>query len=281
MKINLKSLRLSTEKRLEKCDAPETDTFELIRKFLKIDKLQCILGGDADVDDSDFEKFKAAVDKRADNYPLQYIIKEWDFLGNTFYIDENVLCPRTETEQIADEAIKFLKGKKQANVLDLCCGSGCIGLTVAKYVPESTVTLCDISDGALDVTKENVKRLGLNNVRVFKYDLFDGFDESVFGRLDAFLCNPPYVTVDEMKKMQREVTFEPEIAVNGGEDGLVFYRKMCADWVYGLKSGGFFMFESGERQCEEIVKMLDGSEFEFCEEKDVCDVVRFVRGRRK
>lgn len=284
MKIDVKKLERDSSEKLRFRENPSGDAKELVRHFFGMSELDVIVNPVAEISGEKLSEFNAAVEKRALGYPLQYIINEWDFLDRTFYIDENVLCPRTETEQVADEAVKYLRKIISAKitekpfVADMCCGSGCIGLTVAAEIPQAEVVLCDISEKALDCAEINRKKFGLENCRLFKYDVFSGFDEKLFKPFDAFLSNPPYVPDEEMEKIQTEVKYEPKIAVDGGKGGMRFYSVLCLNWIEHLKKGGFFMFESGEGQPEKILDMIDKNKFDAKSEADICSVVRFVNG---
>ncbi len=280
---DLRALARTAAGRLERSQAPETEAYELIRYVFGKSRSAVLTDPVCDVSDAKTAEFDGLVSKRASGYPLQYIIGEWDFFGHTFYLDDNVLIPRTETEQIADEAVSFYKGlnKPDCVIIDMCTGSGCIGLSVAAAAPDARVYLCDISEGALAVAERNRERLALTNVEIRKCDVFGGFESSGLPRPDIFLCNPPYVPREELPLIQPEVGYEPALAVDGGEGGMDFYGILADDWLLSLNPRGFFMFESGEGQPGKILDIIDGGVFDACAEGDICGIVRFVKGIRK
>ena len=281
--VDLRLLARSAARRMPDSQAPESEASELIRYVFGKSRSDVLYDPFLEIPEDKLTEFDRLVSKRASGYPLQYIIGEWDFFGHTFYLDENVLIPRTETEQIADEAIEFCKklDKSDCVIIDMCTGSGCIGLSVAAAAENARVFLCDISDGALMCAEKNRKRLELENAAVYKCDVFSGFEKSGLPRPDIFLCNPPYVPREELPLAQPEVGFEPRIAVDGGAGGMDFYGILTKDWLYSLNSGGFFMFESGEGQPEKILKKIDSDVFDAKAEKDICEIERFVSGKRK
>lgn len=283
MTVNFCDLALDAAGRLGVTQAPVAEAYELVRFVFGRTRAQIIADPVGEADDHSLAEFNRLIGKRLGGYPLQYIIGEWDFFGHTFSLDENVLIPRTETEQIVDEALSFYHGLSDPKrvVIDMCAGSGCIGLSFAAAAPNAEVFLCDISEGALACAERNRQKLGLSNVRVLRYDLFKGFDSGVLPRPDIFLCNPPYVPAEELPRVQREVSYEPELAVNGGAGGMDFYGALCGSWLDALSPGGFFMFESGEGQPEKILELIDPCVFDARAESDICDIVRFVTGIKR
>ena len=283
MTVDFHSLAREAARRLEGTQAPDEEAYELIRFAFGKNRAQLLTDPVGETDEPSVDEFYRLIEKRLSGYPLQYLIGEWDFYGHTFALDENVLIPRTETEQIVYEAISFYRGLAKADcvIVDMCTGSGCIGLSVASAAPRTKVYICDISDGALACAEKNRSRLGLNNVTVVKYDVYKGFFPDVLPHPDIFLCNPPYVPSEELPRVQKEVSYEPELAVNGGTGGMDYYGVLCKNWLYSLNSGGFFMFESGEGQPEKILELIDRSVFDAESESDICGIVRFVKGIKR
>ncbi len=281
--VDFRTLARSAAERLPGSQAPEAEAYELIRFVFGKSRSDVVTAPMSVVSDDKLDEFDSLVEKRASGYPLQYIIGEWDFFGHTFILDENVLIPRTETEQIADEAVAFYNGcnKPDYVIIDMCTGSGCIGLSVAAAAPSADVFICDISDGALACAERNRRKLGLDNVKVCRCDLFKGFEASGLPHPDIFLCNPPYVPREELPLIQPEVNYEPLLAVDGGAEGMDFYGILTKDWIYSLNPGGFFMFESGEGQPGLILEMIDRRSFDAKAENDICGIERFVNGIKK
>ena len=197
--------------------------------------------------------------RRVAGEPLGYILGEWEFMGMTLTVGPGVLIPRDDTEIAASLAIKAADdmADNDPKVLDLCCGSGCIGLAVAKKVPAARVVMADISDEALAICHKNAADLGLSNRAIHvKADVMQP-PPAYLGKFDIIVSNPPYITSADMQTLDRSVKdFEPNIALHGGEDGLDFYRAILKNWVPALKTGGKIIFEMGIGQAEPILEML-------------------------
>lgn len=192
-------------------------------------------------------------DMRKTGKPLQYILGNWDFYGRKYFVGEGVLIPRPETELLCDTAIGHLK-KTGGKAVDLCSGSGCIAVTTALGANVG-VTGIEISDKAYGYFLKNIAENKAEKlVTAINGDIFD---ENILGRFDddslsAVLSNPPYISSADMKALQKEVTFEPELALYGGEDGLDFYRRLVPLWKEKLAVGGLFAVEIGEEQGQAV-----------------------------
>ncbi len=206
-------------------------------------------------DDSQVAKINDAVSRRKNGEPLQYILGKWDFYDMTFSVGEGVLIPRPETEMLVDFALEKLKNIPNPVVFDLCSGSGCVGLSVAKHRPDAKVYLLEKERNALRYLLKNKVDSGLENVTVIFDDLFT-VDLSLFPEADLILSNPPYINSDEIATLQKEVLFEPSTALDGGEDGLVFYRCLAERWRDKVKKNGFMAFECGEEQSKAIIHIF-------------------------
>lgn len=205
---------------------------------------------------SDYRRVAELVDKRVKGVPLDYIIKRSDFYGIKLYVDENVLVPRLDTEIVADEVIKYLNkdnGGEGKSVLDLMTGSGCIARAIVEKTA-AAVTASDISDGALGVAKRNLEN---TRAEVVKSDGFTGLTGRTF---DVIVSNPPYIRRSEIETLQPEVKCQPHIALDGGEDGLDFYRLIADNAAKYLTSGGALFLEIGYDQREEVTALL-GKDF--------------------
>ena len=190
--------------------------------------------------------------RRCAGEPVQYILKRADFMGLKLYVDERVLIPRQDTETLAEAAIVALQGKPKAAVLDLCAGSGAIGLSIATLVPGAKVTLADASAGALDVARKNAKLLNVSA----EFRCGDLFQAVEWGKFDLIVSNPPYIPSEELKELQREVQFEPAMALDGGADGLDFYRRIAAEAGKHLNPGGCIYLEVGAGEAEAVLELL-------------------------
>lgn len=280
---DIKALLKGAEKQLVLSDAPDVDAYEILRLVTGISKTDILMNPKREISEEKLSEFDALIAKRASGYPLQYILGEWDFYGFSFFVNEGVLIPRNETEQIAHEACLYLKNKKNKVVFDLCTGSGCIGLSIAANNPDCRVCLADISPFALECAQKNRQKLGLSNVEILDYDIFKGFSESALPKPDVIVSNPPYVTREEFETLQTEIFYEPESAIVCDGDGLDFYRCLAEKWLPFLKDGGFYILESGEDQPEKIaqfVKEADATLSAVCD-NDLYGVCRFVKGGKQ
>lgn len=191
--------------------------------------------------------------------PLAYILGEWEFYGLKLYVDRNVLIPRDDTCAVAALAIsRGLFLGKDPRILDLCTGSGCIGLAVASRVKDARVTLADISKDALGVAKKNIVRNQLTGrVSCIQADAL-AKPAAFLGKFDLIVSNPPYITSQEMLELEPSVrNYEPELALHGGEDGLIFYRAIAENYTSALKPGGFLCFEFGDNQGDDVCEILE------------------------
>lgn len=224
-----------------------TDTFGLdLNKF--------ILDMDNEFEpDKDLEaKYLSRIEKRKMHIPLQYIINKQNFYGLDFYVDESVLIPRYDTENIVDRIVKDCKENKCLSVLDLCTGSGCIAVSLKKNGFEK-VYASDISDKALAVVKHNAK---LNNADIIflQSDLYENFPKEI--RFDIIVSNPPYISTDKIAELETQVKdFEPKLALDGGKDGLDFYKKILKLSKDFINKSGRLYLEIGYDQAKEVVDL--------------------------
>lgn len=219
------------------------------------------------------------VDRRLSGEPLQYIIGEWEFMGLPFKVREGILIPRSETELLCEQGFDFLETRPEnrRRVLDLCCGTGCIGICAAKYVRGTDVTLIDKYDIPLEVANENAKLNGVD-VKIVRGDALSSPDGAL-GKFDLILTNPPYITAKDMKTLQKEVTYEPETALFGGEDGLDFYRSITENYVPLLTEDGALMAEIGIDEMLPVCEMFEAAGLKnVCAIKDYNDIPRVVMG---
>ena len=213
------------------------------------------------------EAMESAVNRIVAGEPLAYVLGEWEFYGMTLYVDPNVLIPRDDTCAVAALAIKkglFLD--QEPRVLDLCTGSGCIGLAVANRVKDAKVTLADISREALAVAKKNIARHKLTG-RVSCVQADALAEPSAFlGKFDMIVSNPPYVTTKDMDELPGSVKdYEPHLALHGGEDGLTFYRSIVKNYTKALKPGGYLCFEFGMGQGDDVCAILEKNGYTILE----------------
>lgn len=241
------------------CEA-RTDARELLFFACGMDFLAFLRDGSEEVPKEQEGRFFSLLAQRREHIPVQYLTGRQEFCGLRFLVRQGVLIPRPETELLAEAVFLHSSGKR---VLDLCTGSGCIAVTVAKLGTPSFVAASDVSAEALVVAKENAAVNGVT-VTFFCGDLF----EAVQGTYDIIVSNPPYIRTEEIKELMPEVReYEPELALDGKEDGLYFYRRICAEAGNFLSPGGQLMFEIGYDQGDAVAALLCAAGYEKIEVK--------------
>ena len=231
--------------------------------------------------EADSEKEKLYLDKinsRASGIPVQYVIGSWDFYGESFFVGEGVLIPRPETELLVDFALEYLRDKKNPVILDLCAGSGCIGLTVAKNRPDATVILIEKSSDAFEYLSRNVQSMGCQNVRAVFGDVLCGFEAFDLPHPDLILSNPPYIETADIESLQSEVHYEPLMALDGGADGMVFYNSIAERWLSRCSA---VAVECGEGQAESIKNLFSSFFADVYSVKDFNGIDRTVIGTER
>ena len=250
------------------------DAWYLLQMVCKIERSYYYVHGEEDITQDAQKEYEIAVQKRAEHIPLQYIIGEQEFMGLRFKVNSNVLIPRQDTETLVEQVLKIVKpGMK---VLDLCTGSGCVLISVLKNAPELTGMGSDISKTALLVAKENAK-LHEVDAEWVRSDLFDNITET----FDVIMANPPYNPTGEILSLMPEVRdFEPENALDGGADGLDFYRKIAGQVKDYLNPGGYVYMEIGYDQGEAVSELMRNAGFTEVEViKDLARNDRVVKGK--
>ena len=237
-------------------DSPEFDTICIFEDLLGISKSK-IYFNDSVATDEQIKIVEDAVIHRKNGEPLQYILGKWDFYDLTYNVGKGVLIPRPETETLVDFALEKIKDVKSPVIYDLCAGSGCIGLTIAHHRKDAKVYLLEKEDGALKYLKINKEKYNLGNAQIIQGDLFN-IDFSQIPQADVILSNPPYIPASEIDGLQKEVHFEPVTALDGGIDGLDFYRCIAQKWISQVKKGGYVALECGEEQSVDIISLFSG-----------------------
>ena len=226
---------------------------------------------------ADEEAFRTLCERRKARTPLQYLTGVQSFLGRDFHVDERVLIPRPETELLAERAIAALRTHASPAALDLCCGSGCLAVSMALGVPGADVHASDLSEGALAVTRLNAKGLKAK-VTLHQGDLFGALP----GRLtfDVIVSNPPYIPAADCLALQEEVRREPLLALDGGEDGYDFYRRIAREAPGFLKAGGTLLLEVGHDQAEGVMALCREAGFRQVQaHEDYQHIQRMVEAR--
>lgn len=242
-----------------------------------------------EIADGDTEKrYTDLCKRRAEHIPLQHLTKNACFMGYDFYVDENVLVPRQDTEVLVEEALGILKGQVNPRILDMCTGSGCILLSILKEYPEAEGTGADLSGDALKVAEKNAESLQVNNRAVLtQSDLFSGeyFQKNSGKELpeyDMLISNPPYIATAEIQNLMDEVRlYDPYMALDGKEDGLYFYRRITTECGAYLKPGGWLLYEIGHDQGMAVSEIMKKAGFIHIKvKKDLAGLDRVVLGQR-
>ena len=203
------------------------------------------------------EQARALMRRHLAGEPLAYLIGEWEFYGLPLDISEQVLIPRSDTEVLAGEAIRWLQTQQNARVLDLCAGSGCVGLAVASQVHACRVVLGEKSEAALRICRQNIRRSGLlGRVTPMPADALEPPTRQL-GEFDCIVCNPPYIPTQDIETLDVSVRdYEPHMALDGGEDGLEFYRAISENWREALHPGARLYFEVGIGQADSVLRIM-------------------------
>ena len=233
------------------------DALELLSVILNTDKINIILNGEESLEEEKEQQYFNFIKRRSEKEPLKYITGYADFFGLVLKVKNGVLIPRVDTETLVEEVISIEREKK--NILDMCCGSGAIGIALAKNIKDSEITLADISEVAEEVTKENIVRLDVNNAKFIHSNLFENIGSNKF---DVIVSNPPYIRTDVIDTLMEDVKdYEPHLALDGGEDGLYFYNKITKEASKYLCEGGYLCYEIGYDQGKDLRRLMEGEGF--------------------
>lgn len=248
----------------------------IIKTVFELSPIDVVLSYNKTAPDALAKKAAEYAERRASGEPLQYIIGVWEFMGLEFLVSPNVLIPRSDTETLV-EAVLSRKGGM--NLLDICSGSGCITLSIAHYNKSTYALGLDISPDAVELSKKNAEKLGLDNrVRFERADIMSDIPHGVF---DVIVSNPPYIRRDVIGTLQAEVRLhEPHLALDGGEDGLDFYRRIIDIAPRLLNENGELFLEIGFDQADDVTALMQASFSDISVIKDLCGNDRVARGRK-
>lgn len=241
-------------------EAPAFEALCLTEKVFGFNRLALITKGEETVaSEEKLAVLAELTEKRLNHEPLQYLLGKWSFMGIDLLVGEGVLVPRDDTEVVTSLCIDYLSCKESRNVIDLCAGSGAISLALEKYA-NCKVTAVELSDKAFSYLTQNIK---LNNsaVNALNGDIFECHKDIADNSLDLIVSNPPYIKTADIASLQKEVQHEPAMALDGGESGLDFYRRIVPLWKSKLKAGGALAFELGEGQYDEVSRILADNGF--------------------
>lgn len=242
---------------------PVLEATLLLGKLMNVDKVYILTHGRDTVPEEIVEKYMEAIKKRSQGYPIQYIIKEKEFMGLNFYVEEGVLIPRADTEIIVEYILEYIDKiypQEEIKVLDIGIGSGAIGLSIAYYKKNTFVYGVDISPEALKIASINRDRFKLENVKLLESDLFDKINKEE--KFHIIVSNPPYIPTGDIDKLQEEVkNYEPRIALDGGKEGIAFYRRIIPESREYLEEEGLLIFEIGYDQGKQVEAIMEQEGF--------------------
>ena len=237
-------------------DTPAFDAFILWQSLYKGGRALLVTHGNRICSAQEEAAFEKMIVRRSEGEPLQYILGEWDFLNLTLRVGPGVLIPRPETELLCETAVSYLRRKKAPVVLDLCAGTGAVGIGICSLLPEAGAVCAELYDVPYNCLCENISRYPQYLVRPIRADVLKG-TPALTEFFDGIVSNPPYIRTDQLPILQREVRREPQEALDGGEDGLDFYRAIFRHWLKYIRRDGFLAVEIGEEQGENVKCMME------------------------
>lgn len=264
-------------------DDADFEATTLICHFFNLSQVQWLLSKKDEVPENILPDFYNAVEQRVQHRPLQYILGYWEFMGIKLAVGEGVLIPRDDTEVLVDSVYSWLKHNQNATGIDLCAGSGAISIALCTQHKGLKMTAVDAFSDAYDFLLRNLKDYPSLNITPIKADVLDiNFIDSINTEFDFIVSNPPYIESSEIPTLQSEVQREPASALDGGSDGLIFYREITAKWKSHLKENGLLAFEIGESQAKSVCDILSENGFyNVTVLKDLAGLDRVVYGINK
>lgn len=256
--MTIKDIIVKYSKELEEISpTPRLDVETLLQKVLGVDRLYILLNLERVLSEDEEQLFNKFINERLNNRPIAYIVGNREFMGLDFFVKEGVLIPRPDTEVLVEEVIELAKKKDAKNILDIGTGSGAITVSLAKYLENVKVTSVDISDIALEIGKRNAISNEVDDrINFVKSDLFTNIDKET--KFDIIVSNPPYIKRKVIETLDKQVKdYEPYNALEGGVDGLDFYRAITKQAKNYLKKGGILAYEVGHDQSEDVSKLME------------------------
>ncbi len=254
----------------------------IIENIMHLSHSEMVLNSEKEVLNEQYETAVNMARKRITGYPLQYILGTWEFYGLPFFVGEGVLIPRQDTETLVDYVLNYCstgKSTSKLNCIDLCSGSGCIAVALSLNLQSSLFYAVEYSDSAFSFLQKNITLNNASDIQAVKANVLDPDVANLYTNIDIIVSNPPYLTDKDMTVLQKEVSYEPYLALEGGTDGLLFYRSIVANWKHSLKYNGLIAFEIGIGQEQDVSDILTANGFTDIKfTKDLNDVVRVVSG---
>ncbi len=253
----------------------------ILENYLNLSYTNLFLNRNEEISSENLKVLKEAVYKRSQGIPLQYILGHWDFMGLDLLVGEGVLIPREDTVAVIDLALNCIRSEEKSNIIDICSGSGCIALSIEKFLKSnSDIYALEYYSDAFCYLKKNMEKENSSVKPIFGnlYEKYKDFKNNFF---DLILSNPPYIKTNEIETLEKEIFFEPRVALDGGIDGLDFYRGICKLWSSKLKIGGSLVFEIGKNQFEDVKRIMENSGYNSIEfKKDINGIIRAISGIR-
>ena len=225
----------------------------LLANILNVKKEYLLIHSEEEVKQEDKIKYENCIKELIKGKPLQYITNKQEFMGLNFYVDENVLIPQPDTEILVEKAIEIAETTQKNKILDMCTGSGCIAISLAKNINNVQITAVDISNSALNVANKNAINNNVENkIKFINSDMFNNIEE----KFDIIVSNPPYIETETINKLEIEVQNEPHVALDGGIDGLKFYKIIANNAFEYLNENGYLLLEIGYNQQKSVTQLL-------------------------
>lgn len=222
----------------------------LLAFILKQEKTYLLINQEKEITKEQIEEFNKVIERLIEGEPIQYIIEKQEFMGIDFFVNKNVLIPQPDTEILVEKVIEICKNLEKPKILDLCTGSGAIAISLCRHLKHTQIIGTDISEEALEIAKKNDKA---KEIKFIKSNLFENIEE----RFDIIVSNPPYIKTKEIQNLSKEVQKEPHLALDGGQDGLKFYKEIIGKANKYLNTNGYLCLEIGNEQKEEIIELIE------------------------
>ena len=235
-----------------KIEEPINKAKRLLAFTLNVTKEYLLINYQEEIPKEKVKTYNENIEKLISGEPIQYIIGKQEFMGIEFIVNKNVLIPQPDTEILVEKSIEIAKTYEKPKILDLCTGSGAIAVSMGKIFPQAIIYASDISKEALLIAKTNDKS---NKIKFIQSDMFENIEE----KFDIIVSNPPYIKTEEIKKLSKEVQNEPNIALDGGKDGLQFYKEIIEQAYNYLNKNGYICLEIGEDQKEGVTKLIENN----------------------
>ena len=253
--MNISELLVNGKHLLKDIEDGNIKACTLLEYILKLSREKIVSNPNIEVSDNNVESYLNKINDIKNGMPIQYITNKQEFMKLNFYVDKNVLIPQPDTEILVEKAIEICNNHgNDIKILDLCTGSGAIGISIAKDIKNAKVYATDIKNTVIDIAKQNAKQNNVDNIEFIVSDMFENIQEKDF---DIIVSNPPYIETDVIKTLPTEVRNEPIIALDGGKDGLKFYKIILSEYKKYLKKDGYLLLEIGYNQAKSVGELIN------------------------